>query len=121
AGQSYKGVTVNDRDVEDAARKCAEALGLTAQGNVQLIKSTTDGRCYFIELNPKFAAAMGLTIGAGLNIPLAYLKLALDLPVSGDQLRREERVWLLRRWEDRVVGERDIEAVPAWSDAAAYE
>ena len=55
------------------------ALGLTAQGNVQLIKSELDGRCYFIEVNPKFAAAMGLTIGAGLNIPLLYVKLALGL------------------------------------------
>ena len=118
AGQSYKSVTVDACDIEAAARTCASALGLTAQGNVQLIKSAQDGRCYFVEVNPKFAAAMGLTIGAGLNIPLLYVKLALGLRPREDELGREERVWLLRSWQDRVVTESEIEAVMSWSDAA---
>lgn len=118
AGQSYKGVTVDDPDIEEAARRCVSALGLTAQGNVQLIKSREDGRCYFIEVNPKFAAAMGLTIGAGLNIPLAYVKLALGLRPRPEELTRAARVWLLRSWEDRVVAEEAIEAVPGWEAAA---
>ena len=117
AGQSYKGVTVDDADVEESARRCAQALGLTGQGNVQLIKSDQDGCCYFIEVNPKFAAAMGLTIGAGLNIPLLYVTLALGRRPAPEQLRRAPRMWLLRSWEDRVVPESEIEAVPGW-DAA---
>lgn len=119
AGQSYKGVTVDDPDIEEAARRCVAALGITAQGNVQLIKSQQDGRCYFIEVNPKFAAAMGLTIGAGLNIPLLYVKLALGLTPRPDELTRAARVWLLRSWEDRVVAEDAIESVPGWQAAAA--
>jgi carbamoyl-phosphate synthase large subunit len=115
AGQSYKGVTVDDPDVEEAARRCARAVGLTGQGNAQLIKSVHDGRCYFVEVNPKFAAAMGLTIGAGLNIPFLYVKLALGLPIRPEELRRAERAWLLRSWEDRVVAEEEIDAVPSWS------
>lgn len=111
AGQSYKGVTVDDADVEAAARACARALGITAQANAQLIKSTRDGRPYFVEVNPKFAAAMGLTIGAGLNIPLLYLKLALGLPIAAEELRRSPRMWLLRSWQDRVVAEAEIDAV----------
>jgi carbamoyl-phosphate synthase large subunit len=118
AGQSYKGVTVDDPDVQDAARRCVLALGLTGQGNVQLIKSSDDGRCYFIEVNPKFAAAMGLTIGAGLNIPLLYVKLALGLVPRPEELERAARMWLLRSWQDRVVAERDIESVPAWTAVA---
>jgi len=117
AGQSYKGVTVDDPEVQDAARRCVLALGLTGPGNVQLIKSSRDGRCYFIEVNPKFAAAMGLTIGAGLNIPLLYVKLALGLPTRADELQRSPRMWLLRSWQDRVVAEQEIEAVPAWTAA----
>jgi carbamoyl-phosphate synthase large subunit len=117
AGQSYKGVTVDDPEVEAAARRCVGALGLTAQGNVQLIKSELDGRCYFIEVNPKFAAAMGLTIGAGLNIPLLYVKLALGRRPEPGELTRAPRMWLLRSWQDRVVPEASIEAVPGWEVA----
>jgi carbamoyl-phosphate synthase large subunit len=118
AGQSYKAVTVDDPEIEDAARRCLEALGLTAQANVQLIRSERDGRCYFIECNPKFAAAMGLTIGAGLNIPLLQVKLALGVPVRADELRRAPGMWLLRSWNDRVVDEEQIESVRSWEAAA---
>ena len=118
AGQSYKGVTVDDPDVEAAARACSQALGITAQANVQLIRSNVDGRCYFIEVNPKFAAAMGLTIGAGLNVPLLYVKLALGMPLRDGELYRAQRMWLLRRWEDRVVSEAEIDAVRSGRQAS---
>lgn len=118
AGQSYKSVTVDDPDVEEAARRCATAMGLTGQGNVQVIKSERDGRCYFVEVNPKFAAAMGLTIGAGLNIPLLYVKLGLGLECRPEELVRRPRMWLLRSWDDRVVAESDIDSVPGWEQAA---
>lgn len=119
AGQSYKAVTVDDEEVEDIARRCLEALGLTAQANVQLIRSTRDGRCYFLECNPKFAAAMGLTIGAGLNIPLLHVKLVLGIPVRAAELRRTPGMWLLRSWNDRVVSGAQIEAVRSWNEAPA--
>jgi len=119
AGQSYKGVTVDDEGAQEAARQCARALGLTGQANVQVIKSSADGQCYFVEANPKFAAAMGLTIGAGLNIPLLYVKLALGIEPRPEELCRRERVWLLRGWEDRVVAESEIAAAPDWR--AAHE
>lgn len=114
AGQSYRAVTVDDDEVEEAARRCLDALGLTAQANVQLIRSAHDGRCYFLECNPKFAAAMGLTIGAGMNVPLLQVKLALGIPVQAAELRRKPGMWLLRSWNDRVVPEREIDSVRAW-------
>jgi carbamoyl-phosphate synthase large subunit len=118
AGQSYKGTTVDAPDVAQNARRCAQALGLTAQANVQLIRADADGHCYFIEANPKFAAAMGLTIGAGMNIPLLYVKLALALPVAASELERQAGAWLLRSWRDRVVGPEEIDAVPEWTATA---
>lgn len=118
AGQSYKAVTVDDHEIQDAARASLQALGLTAQANVQLIRSVDDGRCYFLECNPKFAAAMGLTIGAGLNLPLLHVKLALGVPVAAVELRREPGMWLLRSWNDRVVPEEEIQAVGSWETAA---
>jgi carbamoyl-phosphate synthase large subunit len=121
AGQSYKGMTVDDRQVKDAARTCAAALGVTAQANVQLIKSAVDGHCYFVECNPKFAAAMGLTIGAGLNIPLLYVKLALGLRVRDDELHCAPRMWLLRSWNDRVISESEVDATPAWDSGLGDE
>lgn len=115
-GQSYKGRTVDDAEVADAAARAARALGMTGQGNVQLIKAA-DGRAYFIEANPKFAAAMGLTIGAGLNIPLLYVKLALGLPVAPEELRRRANVWMLRAWQERYVDAGEVDGVPPWTRA----
>jgi hypothetical protein len=43
----------------------------------------------------------------------------LGLPVSPGELRRADRVWLLRSWEDRVVPEAEIDAVASWRSAAA--
>jgi len=117
AGQSYKGVTVEDPEIAETARRCAAAIGMTGQGNVQLIRSKHDRRCYFVEVNPKFAAAMGLTIGAGLNLPLLYVKLALGLPVCPGELVYEPNVWLLRSWQDRVVRAREVDRIPRWQDA----
>jgi carbamoyl-phosphate synthase large subunit len=114
AGQSYKSVTVEDPEISEAARRCAQALGITAQANVQLIKRRTDGRPYFVECNAKFAAAMGLAIGAGLNIPLLYVKLALGMEVKPEELQWRKGMWLLRSWNDRVVAEEAIAAVPSW-------
>ncbi len=121
AGQSYKSVTVDDPEIEEAARNSLQALGLTAQANVQLIRCTHDGRCYFLECNPKFAAAMGLTIGAGLNVPLLQVKLALGLPIRAEELRRAPGMWLLRSWNDRVVPEEQINAVSSWETAASHQ
>jgi carbamoyl-phosphate synthase large subunit len=119
AGQSYKGRTVDDPVVAEAARKCALAHRMTGQGNVQLIKSKHDGRAYFVEVNPKFAAAMGLTIGAGLNLPLVYVKLALGMPIDDAQLRRRADVWMLRAWQEKYLDASEIESVPSWTKASS--
>lgn len=115
-GQSYKGRTVDDEEVEDSARRCALAHRMTGQGNVQLIKAH-GGRTTFIELNPKFAAALGLTVAAGLNIPLLYVKLALGLPIAPNELTRRSDVWMLRAWQERFIDASDVDAVPPWTDA----
>ena len=115
AGQSYKGRTVDAPHVEDAARRAASALGLRAQANVQIL-ATSDGRAVFVEANPKFAAAMGLTIGAGLDVPLLYVQLALGIPVRPEQLVRRPDVWMLRAWEERYVDAATLAGVRAWDD-----
>lgn len=120
AGQSYKGRTVDDPAISEAARLCAEAHAMTGQGNVQLIKSKHDGRAWFVEVNPKFAAAMGLTIGAGLNLPLLYVKLALGMPVRDAELVRRADVWMLRAWQERYVDASEIANVPAWSSVTKH-
>jgi carbamoylphosphate synthase large subunit len=90
---------------------------MTGPGNIQVIRGRHDGRCYFIEGNPKFAAAMGLTIGAGLNIPLVYVKLVLGLPVLKDELVRRAGVWMVRAWQERYLEDAEIAAVPPWTEA----
>ena len=115
-GQSYKGRTVDAPLIEDAARRAATALGLRAQANVQLL-ATADGRAVFVEANPKFAAAMGLTVGAGLDVPLLYVQLALGIAVRPEQLVRRADVWMLRAWEERYVDAATLDGVRAWDTA----
>lgn len=120
AGQSYKGVTVDDDELEQAASAAAAALGLTGPANVQLIRPC-GGAPTFIEANPKFAAGMGLTIAAGLNLPLVSLELLLGLPLRRDALRRRAGVRMVRAWAERYVDEGTAlpGSAPAVVEAAA--
>jgi carbamoyl-phosphate synthase large subunit len=117
AGQSYKGRTVDDPALAEAATRAAVALKLDGPSNIQLIRAP-DGRPTFIEANPKFAAAMGLSIGAGLNLPWLYVKLALGLPVRPEELVRRPDVWMLRAWQERYVDAADLEKIPSWRSSS---
>jgi carbamoyl-phosphate synthase large subunit len=74
SGVSVAGRTIHDEELEQVASEVARAIGLVGVANVQL-RRDPEGRPALLEVNPRFAGAMPLTIAAGVDLP----SLALDL------------------------------------------
>ena len=81
SGVAIAGRTVHDRELEDAAARIAEAIGLVGVANVQLRRDRS-GRAVLLEVNPRFPGALPLTIAAGVDIPSLVVDLFLgrELP-----------------------------------------
>ncbi len=66
-----------DADVLAACRAFAAAHAYTGPGLLQLVRSSRDGRLYFIENNPRLAAGIAQPVKCGLDIPLLLLQAAM--------------------------------------------
>jgi carbamoyl-phosphate synthase large subunit len=81
SGVAIAGRTVHDPELEDAAARIAEAIGLVGVANVQLRRDRS-GRAVLLEVNPRFPGALPLTIASGVDIPSLVVDLFLgrELP-----------------------------------------
>lgn len=81
SGVAIAGRTVHDPELEEAAARIAQAIGLVGVANVQL-RRDRDGRAVLLEVNPRFPGALPLTIAAGVDIPSLVVDLFLgrELP-----------------------------------------
>ncbi len=107
AGMSYKGKVVKDTRLMGFAKTVAEKFKIDGPANVQCI--TDKKRIFLLEVNPKFAAGLPLTVAAGVNIPLILVKLAFGLRVSGKELEFKDRLCMLRFWEEIFVPEKKLQ------------
>jgi biotin carboxylase len=71
-----------DEDVLDACRAFARAHRYTGPGLLQLVRSTADGRLYFIENNPRLAAGTALAVKCGVDLPYLMLQAAMGTTAS---------------------------------------
>jgi carbamoyl-phosphate synthase large subunit len=101
SGMATKSITRAAPKVVAFAREVARTFGVRGVANVQAIVDGTG--CRLIEVNPKFAASLPLTVAAGVNLPLCLLELArrefshpTPLPFQADLL-------MLRCWEEHFV------------------
>jgi carbamoyl-phosphate synthase large subunit len=104
------GCTVADRELEQTARRVAEAIGLVGVANVQL-RRDAEGRAALLEVNPRFPGAMPLTVAAGVDMPSLALDLALGRPLP-DAVPFAE-VAVVRYLEDVFLDPADVLAAPA--------
>ncbi len=102
AGMATRSRTENAPDVIELATCIARAFHVRGAANVQLMRDAT-GSLKMIELNPKFAASLPLTVAAGFNIPQILLELARaeyqgprPIPFTADLL-------MLRCWQEHFV------------------
>ena len=80
SGVSIAGLTLHDAELEAVASAVATAIGLVGVANVQL-RRDVNGLPALLEVNPRFAGAMPLTIAAGVDLPSLALDLALGTPL----------------------------------------
>ena len=113
-GQAVKSATRADSKVIPFAVRIAQAFGVSVMANVQVIRmrrrqrpgtptgvhardsgTTTDGDLVLIEVNPKFASSLPLTVEAGVNLPLLLLEMQpgrIEVPwISGGGLNHRPR------------------------------
>lgn len=72
--------TVDAPDVFEAGREVVQATGVSFVNNVQFRRDAA-GAPRLIEMNPRIPGTVGLTVEAGLNLPLAAIALALGVHV----------------------------------------
>ncbi len=100
AGICTKGRTVQDSQLVEFARNVITEVGLTGPSNIQVIRSGNDIK--LIEINPRFAATMTLSLAAGVNGPLLLLKSLLGMPIAESECVAEPDVFVARYWEEAI-------------------
>jgi len=96
AGISYKGRTVRDPQLIEAAGQIAQTLEIRGPCNIQC--RVHSGEPSFFEINPRFSGTLPLTVAAGVNSPLLLLKLALHQNLEQSYYEFREGVYMARYW-----------------------
>lgn len=106
SGMATKSITEAQPAVMALVERVAAAFGVRGVANVQSI--VREGRPYLIEVNPKFATSLPLTVAAGVNLPLHLIELARgECQVEG-RMPFRENLLLLRCWDDYFVQADDV-------------
>jgi carbamoyl-phosphate synthase large subunit len=107
AGQIVKGRTVKDRRLMTYCEEVCHKLKIKWAACLQC-KVAKDGRIFFIEVNPRYGTGVSLSIGAGLNIPLLQVKLALGLTIRKEELDFADNFYMIRYWEEIFIRGEDL-------------
>lgn len=113
SGMQVKGRTVHDPQLLAYGADLARKFNLAPRANVQCIRDA-QGRLWLIEINPKFPASLPFTIAAGVNAPLALLKMHLGQPVPPMLGQFKAGLVMLRVWREFFITPAD-ESPPSHS------
>lgn len=106
SGQTVKGVTVCNDKICEYVKVICKKLGIIGVCNIQFIEQ--NGKYYFIEINPRYAAGgLMLTVKSGSNIPLLALKTMLNIPINNNELETLPNVTMTRYWEEIILGDKN--------------
>lgn len=86
-GMVHHSRIVHNQQLIQQCAKIAMSVGLVGMSCIQCIK-TKDNRYYFIEINPRPGSGIDLSINAGVNMPLMWLK-----ETNGESVEASEPVW----------------------------
>jgi len=98
SGISVKAEFIENSDYISKVKKILESLTVIGPCNTQVI----DGR--FIEINPRFSGGLGLSIAAGINLPLLCIKLFEGMPIKEKHLGYKKGSKVIRFWDEVVLG-----------------
>jgi len=104
AGQSFKGKTIKNTEVEEATSRLIEALSpMGAIGPFCIQGFITKKGFYFTEANPRFGAATVLSVYAGFNSPAAAVAMCVGIAPQQFIQNIETGVMMLRYWQEVFV------------------
>ena len=107
SGQSVKGRTTKDKRLIEYGKGISSKFGIKWVACSQC-KVTDDRKIFFIEINPRYGTGVSLSIGAGLNIPLLQIKLALGMPIKKEELDFTDNFYMIRYWEEILRNGKDL-------------
>jgi carbamoyl-phosphate synthase large subunit len=81
-GKAWGGVTIMDPAMNDFVREVMAKIKWRGPCELEIMKSSKDGKYYIFEINPRFPAWCFLAVGAGQNLQWATVKLALGERVA---------------------------------------
>ena len=110
SGVSVAGRTVHDPELEDLGATVATVTGLTYIANVQCRRDAA-GRAALLEVNPRAAGALPLTMASGVNMPRLALDALRGLPVPDHVDFRE--VAMVRFLDERFMDLSEVQKVAA--------
>lgn len=97
AGITFQGVVEEKQDLISEASEICRELGLEYNVNLQF-KYDADGNPKIIEINPRVAGTIIMSVGAGANLPYLGLKYALDEPIPPTDI--QWGTWMARYWNE---------------------
>lgn len=113
SGVSVKGKTVRMPELVELVKNVAEVLPILGPSNIQCFRRR-DGSLVVSEVNPRFAAAVALSIAAGFNSPMLLLKLARGESIEPFSISVRYDMTMLRYWEEVFVQEDGIAVTDFW-------
>ncbi len=78
AGKAIGAEVVDCPEAMQAAKEVLKALKWSGPLEIEMIRVTSSGRFFLLEVNARFPAWVGITPTAGLNLPDLLLRIALD-------------------------------------------
>ncbi|HXG37243.1 MAG TPA: ATP-grasp domain-containing protein [Bacteroidota bacterium] len=113
SGVSVKGKTVRMPELVELVKNVAEALPILGPSNIQCFRRR-DGSFVVSEVNPRFAAAVVLSIAAGFNSPMLLLKLARGEKIEPFSISVRYGMTMLRYWEEVFVQDDGTAVTDFW-------
>ncbi len=80
-GKGWCGVAIENDRLTELTHQVIGELGWRGPLEVEILRESSTGDYYVIEINPRFPAWIYLSAGAGLNLPYLAVLLALGLPL----------------------------------------
>jgi len=114
-GPTAFGITRRVEIVHEYARRMFGALQWHGIANIEFRQDTENGRWYFIEINPRVAASMGIQEAAGIDIPGTWAAVCMgrgdDNPPGCGYREGVHYAWTVRGLALAFRRPRDV---PAW-------
>ncbi|NOY38621.1 MAG: ATP-grasp domain-containing protein [Chlorobi bacterium] len=108
-GKAWGGITLENPDMLALTDKIIRGTKWRGGMELELIR-TPENKLYVIEINPRIPAWVYLAVGAGQNLPVALVELALGNAVKPFESYEVGKIFVRYSW-DMIIDLKDFEAI----------